>query len=223
MGRFNPEDIDPTLCTHVVYAFATLKNHLLTEGSDKDAEMYRRLIALRDKNADIKVCAKNLYNCIRYFLILTAIDAMRNFQLQEDYWNWIWSLVFCNNIFRFYSRSADGHSARHHLKNLPATPSEWTSLFMRLSISCENTNSTDWTLTGNIQGSIHSKYIFCFIKNVYCNLWLCFYRGADDRAAYVNLLKELRLAFEGEAKSSDQPKLILSAAVPASFEAIAAG
>lgn len=56
-----------------------------------------------------------------------------------------------------------------------------------------------------------------------CNLLEHFYRGADDRAAYVNLLKELRLAFEGEAKSSGQPKLILSAAVPASFEAIAAG
>ena len=55
MGRFSPEDIDPTLCTHVVYAFATLKDHLLTEGSDKDAEMYKRLIALRDKNPDIKV------------------------------------------------------------------------------------------------------------------------------------------------------------------------
>lgn len=55
MGRFSPEDIDPTLCTHVVYAFATLKDHLLTEGSDKDAEMYPRLIALRDKNPDIKV------------------------------------------------------------------------------------------------------------------------------------------------------------------------
>lgn len=48
-------------------------------------------------------------------------------------------------------------------------------------------------------------------------------RGADDKAAYVNLLKELRLAFEGEAKSSGEPKLLLSAAVPASFEAIAAG
>lgn len=48
-------------------------------------------------------------------------------------------------------------------------------------------------------------------------------RGADDRAAYVNLLKELRLAFEGEAKSSGQPRLLLTAAVPASFEAIAAG
>lgn len=54
-GRFMPEDIDPTLCTHVVYAFATLKDHLLTESSEKDGEMYERLIALREKNPDIKV------------------------------------------------------------------------------------------------------------------------------------------------------------------------
>lgn len=53
--------------------------------------------------------------------------------------------------------------------------------------------------------------------------FIYYIRGGDDRAAYVNLLKELRLAFEGEANSSGQPKLILSAAVPASFEAIAAG
>lgn len=49
------------------------------------------------------------------------------------------------------------------------------------------------------------------------------FRGADDRAAYVNLLKELRLAFEGEAKTSGLARLLLTAAVPASFEAIAAG
>lgn len=48
-------------------------------------------------------------------------------------------------------------------------------------------------------------------------------RGADDREAYVNLLKELRTAFEGEAKTSGEPRLLLTAAVPASFEAIAAG
>lgn len=58
-------------------------------------------------------------------------------------------------------------------------------------------------------------------RDASCFKYFC--RGADDRSAYVNLLKELRLAFEGEAKSSSQPKLILSAAVPASFEAIAAG
>jgi len=71
MGRFNPEDIDPTLCTHVVYAFATLKDHLLTEGSDKDAEMYQRLIALRDKNPDIKVfITKLLLKIQQIFIIL---------------------------------------------------------------------------------------------------------------------------------------------------------
>ena len=40
-------------------------------------------------------------------------------------------------------------------------------------------------------------------------------RGADDRAAFVSLIKELRLAFEGEAKSTDNEKLLLTAAVPA--------
>ena len=48
-------------------------------------------------------------------------------------------------------------------------------------------------------------------------------RGPDDRASFVSLIKELRLAFEGEAESSDNEKLLLTAAVPASFEAIAAG
>ena len=54
-GRFTPEDIDTSLCTHVIYAFATLKNHMLSENSEKDAEMYERLIALREKNPDLKV------------------------------------------------------------------------------------------------------------------------------------------------------------------------
>lgn len=54
-----PEDIDATLCTHVIYAFATLKNHLLSEGNEKDLEMYNRLIELREKNPDIK--ARILY------------------------------------------------------------------------------------------------------------------------------------------------------------------
>lgn len=54
-GKFTPEDINSNLCTHVVYAFATLKDHKLTESSDKDPEMYERVIALRDKNPDLKV------------------------------------------------------------------------------------------------------------------------------------------------------------------------
>ena len=48
-------------------------------------------------------------------------------------------------------------------------------------------------------------------------------RGADDRAAFLGFMKELRLAFEGEAVSNKLPRLLLTAAVPASPEAIAAG
>ncbi|CAG0881604.1 unnamed protein product [Darwinula stevensoni] len=48
-------------------------------------------------------------------------------------------------------------------------------------------------------------------------------RGEEDKENYVRLLKELRSAFEGEAKTAKLPRLILSAAVPASFEAVAAG
>lgn len=54
-GKFVPEDIDPTLCTHIVYSFATLKNYLLAEENEKDGEMYERLMTLRNKNPDLKV------------------------------------------------------------------------------------------------------------------------------------------------------------------------
>lgn len=54
-GKFTPEDIDGSLCTHVIYAFATLKDHRLAETSDKDPDMYDRVVALREKNPDIKV------------------------------------------------------------------------------------------------------------------------------------------------------------------------
>lgn len=54
-GKFLPENIDPNLCTHVIYAFATLKDHKLTEGDEKDGEMYEKVIALREKNPELKV------------------------------------------------------------------------------------------------------------------------------------------------------------------------
>ncbi|XP_001604515.2 probable chitinase 10 [Nasonia vitripennis] len=152
-GKFMPEDIDASLCTHVIYAFATLKKHLLSESSDKDAEMYEKLIALREKNPDIK--------------ILLAIGgwAFGSTPFKE----------LTSNTFRMNQFVYEAIDFLREYK------------FDGLDV--------DWEYP----------------------------RGADDRAAYVNLLKELRVAFEGEAKSAGLPKLILSAAVPASFEAIAAG
>ena len=54
-GKFTPENVDPLLCTHVIYAFATLKDHKLTPADDKDVEMYDRVVALREKNPNLKV------------------------------------------------------------------------------------------------------------------------------------------------------------------------
>lgn len=54
-GKFAPEDIDASLCTHVIYAFATLRDHKLVEASEKDVERYERVIALREKNPNLKV------------------------------------------------------------------------------------------------------------------------------------------------------------------------
>nr|XP_018905689.1 PREDICTED: probable chitinase 3 [Bemisia tabaci]XP_018905690.1 PREDICTED: probable chitinase 3 [Bemisia tabaci] len=152
-GKFTPEDIDPKLCTHVIYAFGTLKDHLLTEGEEKEAEQYEATVALRDKNPNLK--------------ILLAIGgwAFGSTPFKE----------LTGNVFRM---NQFVYEAIEFLRKYK---------FNGLDV--------DWEYP----------------------------RGADDRAAYVNLLKELRQAFEGEAKSSGQPRLLLTAAVPASFEAIAAG
>ncbi|CAG9812647.1 unnamed protein product, partial [Phaedon cochleariae] len=152
-GKFTPEDINPALCTHLIYAFATLKEHKLAEASDKDPDMYDRLIALREKTPDLK--------------ILLAIGgwAFGSTPFKE----------LTGNTFRMNQFVYDAIEFLREFK------------FNGLDV--------DWEYP----------------------------RGADDRAAYVNLLKELRLAFEGEAKSSNEPRLLLTAAVPASFEAIAAG
>jgi chitinase len=54
-GKFTPENVDPLLCTHVIYAFATLKDHKLVAADEKDIEMYERVVALREKNPNLKV------------------------------------------------------------------------------------------------------------------------------------------------------------------------
>ncbi|CAF0940278.1 unnamed protein product [Rotaria sp. Silwood1] len=54
-GRFSVQDIDPNLCTHIIYSFASVRGNGLgtTEGSDP--ENYKQIIALKEKNPDLKV------------------------------------------------------------------------------------------------------------------------------------------------------------------------
>lgn len=54
-GKFEPKDVDAKLCTHVVYAFATLKDYKLSEANDNDPDMYDEVLALREVNPDLQV------------------------------------------------------------------------------------------------------------------------------------------------------------------------
>ncbi|KAK0065016.1 chitinase-3-like protein 1 [Biomphalaria pfeifferi] len=59
-AKFFPEHVDPSLCTHLIYAFAVLKDNKLVnfEENDKDTPwaqgMYARFAQLKEKNPNLK-------------------------------------------------------------------------------------------------------------------------------------------------------------------------
>merc|ERR1711962_333640 len=55
-GKFNPENIDPHLCTHIIYAFAKLdRNHELSMYEWNDDKLYPRMMALKEKNPKLRI------------------------------------------------------------------------------------------------------------------------------------------------------------------------
>ncbi|KAF2888222.1 hypothetical protein ILUMI_17951, partial [Ignelater luminosus] len=57
-GRFQIEDIDPTLCTHLIYTFVGLDRSgsikILDSWQDIDLGGYRRFNALKERNPNVK-------------------------------------------------------------------------------------------------------------------------------------------------------------------------
>lgn len=55
--KFLPEDIDPNLCTHILYAFAkiNLQTHKVENYEWNDDSMIQRVLALKTKNPELKV------------------------------------------------------------------------------------------------------------------------------------------------------------------------
>merc|ERR1712002_408150 len=53
---FEPEDIDPHLCTNIIYAFAQINSkHKLAMFEWNDDDMYKRTIALKKKNPKLVI------------------------------------------------------------------------------------------------------------------------------------------------------------------------
>ncbi|CAF0915720.1 unnamed protein product [Rotaria sp. Silwood1] len=55
-AKFEPEHIDPFLCTHVIYAFAGIDNRtlLIRKIEDNDEDLYKRVNALKIRNPKLK-------------------------------------------------------------------------------------------------------------------------------------------------------------------------
>ncbi|XP_059756984.1 acidic mammalian chitinase-like [Balaenoptera ricei] len=54
LGRFKPDNIDPCLCTHLIYAFAGMRNNEITTIEWNDVTLYQSFNSLKNKNSQLK-------------------------------------------------------------------------------------------------------------------------------------------------------------------------
>ncbi|XP_056671730.1 chitotriosidase-1 isoform X2 [Monodelphis domestica] len=54
-AAFLPQNVDPSLCTHLIYAFADMKDHQLTTSDPKDVQFYKDLNGLKSRNPKLKI------------------------------------------------------------------------------------------------------------------------------------------------------------------------
>ncbi|CAF3403070.1 unnamed protein product [Rotaria socialis] len=54
-GKFSINDIDPNLCTHIIYSFARVQGNGLASTEGSDPEMYKQIMALKQQNPDLKI------------------------------------------------------------------------------------------------------------------------------------------------------------------------
>ncbi|XP_069116472.1 chitinase-3-like protein 1 [Argopecten irradians] len=55
VGQFLPSDIDASLCTHIIFAFAHIKSHKLHTYYKNDTSLYAEVTGLKQQNPELKV------------------------------------------------------------------------------------------------------------------------------------------------------------------------
>ncbi|XP_038676392.1 acidic mammalian chitinase-like [Scyliorhinus canicula] len=53
-GKYMPENVDPCLCTHLIYSFAGMKDNQITTTEVNDVTLYHSFNSLKNKNGNLK-------------------------------------------------------------------------------------------------------------------------------------------------------------------------
>lgn len=88
VGKFMPEDIDPDLCTHVIFAFGWLKKGKLSsfesndETKDGKVGLYERIAKLKEANPELKTLLAIGETFVYFFSILRRITVVLEKSIQ---------------------------------------------------------------------------------------------------------------------------------------------